>query len=101
MLKDDVQPYLPALRLRSITNREVARTLGVTESYLSRILRELGFKKTPSQTAQDKARVQKRKELRAQRPVLATTLTVAEAARQAGVTERTIYRERAKCKTTD
>ena len=101
MLKDDVQPHLPALRSRSKTNREVARILGVTESHLSRILREINFKKDPSQTAQEKARVQKRKELRALRPTLATTLTVAEAARQAGVTERTIYRERAKCKTTD
>lgn len=100
MLKDDIQPFLEDLRLRNKTNREVAHALGVTESYLSRILQEIGFKKIPSQTAQERARVNQRKELKARRPTLATTLPVADAAREAGVTERTIYRERAKCKTT-
>lgn len=100
MLKDDVQPYLPDLRLRLTTNRAVAKALGVTESYLARILRELGFKKIPSQSANERAAIAQRKILKSKRPTLATTLPVAEAAKQAGVSERTIYRERAKCKTT-
>ena len=98
MLKDDVQPYLEELRLRQRTNREVARILGVNEAYLARVLGELNLIKIPSQTAREQAEIARRKELRAKRAQIAATMSVGEAARLSEVTERTIYRERAKCK---
>lgn len=90
-----VQEYLPRLKSRELTNREVAELLGVNEQHLSRVLSEIGFEKDPpvdraaakAENAKKKARI---KEL------ALSDLDPKEAAKQAGVSERTIYRYRNK-----
>ena len=94
MLRDDLKPYLERLKRREITAREVATTLGTHETYVCRVLKQLGVKreelvKPPSTKELNKARA----ELRLQ---LAQTLPVEEAARQAKCSTRTIYRLRGK-----
>lgn len=94
MLANDLKPYIERLVKREITNREVARLLGTHESYVCRVLARLGVKK------EEIVRPPSNKELAAARAEhrarLAATLPVAEAARQAHCSERTIYRIKAK-----
>lgn len=101
MLKDDLIPYLPQLKDRTLTNRQVADLLHASEYHLCRVLKELGLSKIKSKSQQlkdDRQLRQLRKEYREQ---LAKTQPVQKAAALAGVHQRTIYRDKAKCKTTD
>lgn len=85
-----VDPYLPQLRAREMTNREVAALLGITEEHLSRTLKEIGFEKEPAvdRAALKKATADKKANIAA----LAAAHPPEEAARLAGVSVRTIYR---------
>lgn len=94
MLADDLQPYLDRLRDRDITNRDVARELGVAEESVCRALKRLGFQKNaPASRKAQSALYAARQALRLQ---LAHTLPPAEAAAAAHCSVRTIYRFRAK-----
>jgi len=85
-----VQEYLPALKSREMTNREVAELLGINEQHLSRVLAELEFEKDPAvdrkalkaATAAKKANI----------APLSATLSPEDAAREAGVSLRPISR---------
>lgn len=91
MLKLRLRPYLEQLRTRQMTNRAVAKELGVSEEHLSRVLKTLITKEPAFDPG-------KRKELlaarRQHRIAAAQTLPVAEAARAAKCSVRTIYRLR-------
>lgn len=91
-----VTPYLPQLRAREMTNREVASLLGITEEHLSRTLTELEFEKEPAvdRAALKAATAAKKANIAA----LAATHPPEEAARLAGVSVRTIYRHLGKQK---
>lgn len=91
MLKRDIQPYIPDLKARLITNREVARLLNVTEAHLSRTLKDLGIQKDPAKNARlhQKQLTKTRKEHRAS---AANRLPPEEAAKAANCSIRTIYR---------
>ncbi len=95
MLKRTLLPYLDDLRQRKLTNRAVAALLDVSEAHLSRTLKLLEVVKDPIITPPNKTKqlLQARKLMRS----LAAnnkTLTVAQAAKQANCSERTIYRLR-------
>jgi DNA-binding CsgD family transcriptional regulator len=93
MLKLKIRPYLADLIARRVTNREVARLLGVTEAYLSRTLKLLEVEKDPPANTRKKQHelVATRK---AHRQSLANQLPPARAAREANCSLRTIYRYR-------
>jgi len=94
MLCDQIKPFIPAIVRRELTNRALARHLGVSESHLCRVLKQLNVVRDPAPTRENqRALIEARHELRAD---LAndTNLTVAEAARKAGCSTRTIYRYR-------
>jgi len=91
MLKLKIQPYIDDLTNRLITNREVATALNVTESHLSRTLKDLGVKKVPAENTRlnQKTLNKTRKEHRQR---LADTMAPERAAQLANCTVRTIYR---------
>lgn len=91
MLKLKVQPYIDDLTNRLITNREVATILNVTESHLSRTLKDLGVNKVPAENTRLNQKIlnKTRKEHRQR---LADTMTPERAAKLANCTVRTIYR---------
>jgi transcriptional regulator with XRE-family HTH domain len=93
MLKRDIQPYIPDLKARLITNREVARLLNVTEAHLSRTLKDLEIAKEPAKNhrQQQKQLTKTRKEHRLS---LSKRLPPEEAAKAANCSIRTIYRYR-------
>jgi transcriptional regulator with XRE-family HTH domain len=95
-LQTRLQEYLPALKSREMTNRDVAALLGVNEQYLSRVLSDMDFQKDPApdREAQSAAVKAKKENIR----LLANDpkLTPEEAAAKAGVSLRTIYRYKGK-----
>jgi hypothetical protein len=93
MLKRDIQPYIPDLKARLITNRDVARLLNVTEAHLSRTLKDLNVVKDPAknQRIQQKQLTEIRKK---HRQSAANRLPPEEAAKAANCSIRTIYRYR-------
>lgn len=91
MLKTAIQPYIEDLTNRLITNREVATILNVTESHLSRTLKDLGIKKIPAENTRLNQKILN-KTRREHRQKLAQTLTPERAAKLANCTVRTIYR---------
>lgn len=94
-LKVRVQPYLPKLKNRQLTNREVAHALGVAEEHLCRTLKNLGFERdAPPDRSKQQELVKARKDH--QKALAASKLTPAQAAQAAGCSERTIYRLRQK-----
>lgn len=89
-LRKRIQPYLDRLRLREITNRDVADALGCNEQHLSRLLSQLGFEKEPAvDRAAHRELVKARKDHLAH---CAATMTPEDAARACDVSVRTIYR---------
>lgn len=96
MLRDNILPYLPKLVSREVTNRAVARELKVSEAHLCRVLKALGVEKEPAPDRSNAGKLlDARRELRTK---LANdpNLTLAQAARQANCSVRTIYRYKAK-----
>ncbi|MFA9216815.1 MAG: hypothetical protein ACEQSK_06885 [Sphingomonadaceae bacterium] len=94
MLRDLIKPYIPEIVSREVTNRALARVLGVSEHHLCRTLKAMGIVRNPAPSrANHTALLAARKSLRTE---LANSKTVAEAARIAGCSERTIYRLRTK-----
>jgi transposase-like protein len=91
-LKTRVKPLIAAIVNRQLTIRAAALQLGVTESYLSKVLISLNVERITAPTRQQV------KELNAQRKAhrthLANTLPPKEAAKAANCTLRTIYRYR-------
>jgi IS30 family transposase len=87
MLKNDIKPYLRKLKARKITNRAVAKLLGVREQSISRILQ--GIEKAPTakhQKIDKQLRTTKAAEARA------GLITISQAASAASCSTRTIYR---------
>jgi hypothetical protein len=96
MLRDNIQPYLPKLVSREMTNRAVARELNVTEHHLCRVLKSLGVKKEPAPDRSSAGKLlDARRELRT-RLANDPELTLAQAASRANCSVRTIYRYKAK-----
>lgn len=93
MLKDSLAPYLESLRTRAMTNREVAAALGVNETYLSRVLGQMGFVKDAPQSVKERQRQHELFAARIQhRQHVAKTLPAKEAAKAANCSLRTISR---------
>lgn len=97
MLRDEIQQYLPKIRSRELTNRSVARLLNASETHICRLLKQLKVKRDPAparaRDAAHRALIAARQELRTE---LANDpdISLAEAARRAGCSVRTIYRYR-------
>lgn len=79
---------------RRITRAEVAKRLGVTERQVTRYMRELGLARDPSASFIERQTAAKHKLVRitAARLVAEGKLSIADAARRAGCSQRTIYR---------
>lgn len=93
MLKENLAPYLDSLKSRSATNREVARALGVSETYLSRVLGKMGFVKDAPQSVKERQRQHELFAARIEhRQHVAKTLPAKEAAKAANCSLRTISR---------
>lgn len=91
-LADKIKPYLDQLRDRELTNRAVAKLLGVSEEHVCRVLKRLKFVKNPPPDRQQASQLYRaRQEYRRH---VATTLSITDAARAAGCSVRTIYRLR-------
>jgi IS30 family transposase len=94
MLRDDLKPYIDALKRREITGREVARLLGTHESYISRVLARMNITRDPpAKPLTDKIINQARAE---HRLLCAQTMEPKAAAKAANCSLRTIYRLRGK-----
>lgn len=91
-LADKLKPYLNALRDREITNRAVALELGVSEEHVCRVLKRLKFKKSPPPDRSEASALYRTRQKH--RRHVATTMSIADAARAAGCSTRTIYRIR-------
>lgn len=89
-VKIAIEPYLDALRDRKITGREVARLLGVTESWVSKTLKAAGVTRSKKPSRAEK------KALRAARLAhrlhAVATMNPKEAAEACNVHPRTIAR---------
>lgn len=85
-----VEAYLPQLKAREMSSREVAGLLGIHEQHLCRVLAELGFEKDPA--VDRKAQKAATAEKKARIAEFAQNHPPEEAARLAGVSLRTIYR---------
>lgn len=94
-LKFRVKEYLPALKARDTTNRDVAAILGCSEEALCRVLGGMGFKKDAA--VDRKAQTALNAERKAFRTRVANdpNISIEEAAKMAGVSLRTIYRYKA------
>lgn len=88
--KLSIGPYLDKIRDRKITGRKVAAELGVTESWVSKTLKDLGVKRAKKNSRQEDKRLrQARLEHRLN---AATTMSVIDAAKACKVHPRTITR---------
>lgn len=89
-LRTLIKPYLADLCARKITGRQVARDLGITESWVSKTLKEMGVEREKPESRAAK------RELRdarlAHREKVAKLLPVVDAAKAANVHPRTITR---------
>lgn len=93
MLKDSLAPYLESLKSRALTNREVATALGVNETYLSRVLGQMGLVKDAPQSVKDRQRQHELFAARIEhRRNVAKTMPAKEAAKAANCSLRTISR---------
>jgi len=101
MVREKIIPFLSDLQGRKRTNLEVAAEIGCSPETISRTLRQLGIKKVPGQSQE---RLNAKKRLTAARKQFrgesATTLDMEKAMRVTGLSKRSIYRWRAKWKTT-
>lgn len=96
MLRDNIPPYLARLVSREMTNRAVARELGVTEHHLCRTLKQMGVVKEPAQDRSNAGKLlDARRELRT-RLANDPDLSLAQAASRANCSIRTIYRYKVK-----
>ena len=89
---------LEMLRMRQVTNRQIALQAGVSEAYLARVLTGMGVQKVRGEVV---ARREELRELAEERRihrqnlaklVASGRLTMETAAAQAGCSERTLYR---------
>jgi transposase len=92
---------LAALRTRKIKNAEAAEELGVSETYLSRVVAQLQAKEPGKTTAQREAaaklyktRIEFRDKLA--KMVMKGTMDMAKACKEAKCSERTMFRHIAK-----
>lgn len=91
-LKFRVKEFLPALKARDTTNREVALILGCNEEALCRVLSSMGFKKDAAVDRKALAALNAERKAFRTRVANDPSITLEEAAKQAGVSLRTIYR---------
>lgn len=87
-----ILPFVAAIRDRKITGRDVAAKLGVTESWVSKTLKDLGVAKAPREKPSRKENQRLREGRLAHRTQAATTLSITEAAKVCKVHPRTIMR---------
>ncbi len=94
MLRDRIRPYIDQIVKRELTNRAVARILGVSEYHLCHVLKQLKVVKEPApdRKAQKALAAQRKKH----RIDVANSLPIKEAAAAGNCSTRTIYRLRAK-----
>jgi len=94
-LRDRLKPLIPDIVNRTLTGRAAARRLGVSESHLCRVLKQLHVERAPIPDNPDTALRAARVELRQQ---LANdpSLTIEQAAARANCSTRTIYRYKGK-----
>jgi transposase len=93
MRSDDLKPYIDRLKAREISAREVARLIGTHESYVCRVLKRL---KVSRETIVKAPSTKELRDTRAEfRRNAAATMSIKDAARAAGCSERTIYRIKA------
>lgn len=94
MLRDKIKPFIPQIISRELTNRAVARELGVAEESISRVLKQLKVirEEAPNSLARKELNASRRKH----RAEVANTLSVKAAAAAANCSIRTIYRLRKK-----
>lgn len=89
-LRQRILPFVADLRDRKVTGRGIAAKLGVTESWVSKTLKDLGVERDKKPTREEE------RQLRAARLVhrlhAAQTMSVADAAKACDVHPRTITR---------
>jgi len=97
-LKDRLtKRVLERLRTRKVTNKEVAREMGVSESYLSRIVAGMQTKE-PGQTVIERnanaqlAKTRRHFRTKLAKEVIRNRKTCTDAAAEAGCSERTMFR---------
>lgn len=97
MTRDDIIPHLEALQTRQASNKQVARDLGCSPETVSRVLKQLGIVKVPGLTKTRKANTKKLTQARYEfRKHAAKTMSIKQAMRATGLTERSVRRWRAK-----
>jgi hypothetical protein len=94
MLRDKIKPYIPQIVTRELTNRALAAVLGVPESSVSRVLRQLKVVREEAPNSQAKKELNAAR--RAHRLTVAKTMSIKAAAAAANCSTRTIYRLRNK-----
>lgn len=94
MLRDRIKPYIPQIVSRELTNRAVAALLGVAETSVSRILRQLKVVREEAPNSVAKKALNEAR--RQHRLSVAKSLPVKAAAAAANCSTRTIYRLRKK-----
>lgn len=89
---------LEMLRLRQVTNRQVAAQAGVSEEHLARVLASMGIQKVRGEVVARRAAVRELADERRKhrqnlaKSVISGKLTIETAAAQAECSERTLYR---------
>lgn len=89
-LKTRILPFVAEIKDRKISGRFVADYLGVSESWVSKVLKEMGVKRD---RVESRSEIRRLKEARiAHRTKAAKTMSVADAAKACNVHPRTIAR---------
>src|ERR1700741_3930797 len=92
-LKVKAEPYLDDIKHRRLTVKQVARTLNVSYTYLSRVLNQMGAGPEPSTRQEDRRKKKELTQTRKQhREHLAKSMPLDQAAKAAKCHPRTIRR---------
>lgn len=89
-LKTSIEPFLDDFRNRKITGRALAAKLGVTESWVSKTLKELGVTRPIKPSREEERNLSRAR--RAHRVKAALSMSVNDAAKACNVHPRTITR---------
>jgi len=89
-LKLRIEPYLDDLKAKKVTNRQVAVILGVTESWVSKVLKKEGIVRQNKHKRAEKRQLRQARLLH--RHLAADTMSIQEAAKACNVHPRTITR---------